>query len=178
MVLKGSLLTYTKAEQKQNRLTVLSSEYLQTHFRLISMKPFLHRQSKLPKLLTHSVLLSGQGFERKRHSSKSAQIENKELTLIVQVPELTNINFLLTISIHNLEKSLYEWIKWSPGRKRFDLLTNSLHYFKEMYENQSGGIGCRYWGLNGEKVTIHKPKLHSFSYWFPHPQKIVHLANK
>ena len=46
-----------------------------------------------------------------------------------QVPKVTNITFLLTISIHNHEKGLWEIIKLSPKRKCFDLLPNSFNLF-------------------------------------------------
>ena len=47
--------------------------------------------------------------------------------LTLQVPIVTNINFLLTISICCQEKWLWEIIKWSLNRKCFDLFTNSLN---------------------------------------------------
>lgn len=40
------------------------------------MKPALHRHSKLPKVLTHLVLLSEQMSTTTRHSSKSAKRQN------------------------------------------------------------------------------------------------------
>ena len=65
-------------------------------------------------------------------------------------PIVTNINFLLTISVCCQEKWLWELIKWSPKKKCFDLLSNSLHYFlKEMYEGQYREFICGYQGLNG-----------------------------
>ena len=42
-------------------------------------------------------------------------------------PMVTNINFLLTISIDCQEIRLWELIKWSSKRKCFDLLSNSQH---------------------------------------------------
>ena len=42
---------------------------------------------------------------------------------------MTNINFLLTISICCQEKWLWEVIKWSVKKKCFDLLLNSLNNF-------------------------------------------------
>ena len=63
---------------------------------------------------------------------------------------MTNINFLLTISIHCQEIRLWELIKWSPKRKCFDLLSNSLNLsFKEMYRDQFGEFVFGYWGLKG-----------------------------
>ena len=39
-------------------------------------------------------------------------------------------------------------IKWSPKRKYFDLLSNSLNsFFKEMYRDQFGEFVRGYWGL-------------------------------
>ena len=58
---------------------------------------------------------------------------------------MTNINFLLTISIQCQEISLWEVIKWSPKRKCLDLLSNSLNaFFKEMYRDQFGEFVCGY----------------------------------
>ena len=52
--------------------------------------------------------------------------------------------------IHNLEKSLGEFIKWSPKGKFFDILSHSLSLFlKKMYGDQCGEFPGRYWGLNG-----------------------------
>ena len=47
------------------------------------------------------------------------------VSLTLQVPVVTNINFLLTISICCQEKWLWELIKWSLKRKCIDLLSNS-----------------------------------------------------
>ena len=66
------------------------------------------------------------------------------------VPIVTNINFLLPISIHCQEIRLWELIKWSPRRKCFDPLSNSLNlFFKEMYRDQFWEFVCGYWGLKG-----------------------------
>ena len=77
--------------------------------------------------------------------------------LTLQVPTVSNINFLLTISIQCQEIRLWELIKWSPKRKYFDLLSNSLNlFFKEMYRDQCGEVACGYWGLKGYKAkTFH-----------------------
>ena len=70
--------------------------------------------------------------------------------LTLYVPIVTNSNFLLTISIHYHEMRLWELIKWSPKRKYFDLLSNSLNsFFKEMYRDQFGEFVCGYWVLKG-----------------------------
>ena len=53
--------------------------------------------------------------------------------------------FLLTIAIHNQEKSLWELKTWSLQGKFFDLLPNSFNkFFEEMYASQSGEFpsGC------------------------------------
>ena len=68
---------------------------------------------------------------------------------------VTNINFLLTISIQCQEIRLWELIKWSPKRKYFDLLSNSLNlFFKEMYRDQFGELGCGYKGLRHLKCKF------------------------
>ena len=65
-------------------------------------------------------------------------------------PIVTNINFLLMISIQCQEIRLCELIKWSPKRKCLDLLSNSLNsFFKEMYGDQFGEFMCGYWDLRG-----------------------------
>ena len=69
----------------------------------------------------------------------------------LQVPKVTNINFLLTISIHEQEKMSRELINWTPRGECCDLSTNSLHWFhKEKYGSQSGEFVCGYWGLKGQ----------------------------
>ena len=69
----------------------------------------------------------------------------------LQVPRVTNINFLLTISIHEQEKMSRELINWPPKGECCDLSTNSLHWFhKEKYGSQSGEFVCGYWGLKGQ----------------------------
>ena len=63
---------------------------------------------------------------------------------------VTKANFLLTISLYNLEKMLWELKKWSPDGKSFHLKPNSLNvFFKEMYRDQSGEFVFGYWGLQG-----------------------------
>ena len=54
-------------------------------------------------------------------------------------------------NIHTLSRDkLWELIKWSPKRKRLDLLSNSLNsFFKEMYRDQFGEFVCGHWGLKG-----------------------------
>ena len=52
------------------------------------------------------------------------------------------------ISVHCQETRLWELIKWSPKRKCFDLLSNSLNsFFKEICRDQFGEFVFRYWGL-------------------------------
>ena len=68
---------------------------------------------------------------------------------------VTNINFPLTISICCQEKWLWELIIWSPKRKCFDLLPNSLNVlFKEVYGHQSGEFVCGYWGWKGYMYSL------------------------
>ena len=63
----------------------------------------------------------------------------KNCSLTLQVPMVTNIKFLLTISIHCQEIRLWELLKWSPKRKCLDLLSNSLNtFFNNMYRDQLG----------------------------------------
>ena len=76
---------------------------------------------------------------------------NTDTPLTLLVPIVTNSNFLLTISIYFHEMRLWELIKWSPKRKYFDLLSNSLNLFlKEMYRDQFEEFVCGYWGLKGK----------------------------
>ena len=49
--------------------------------------------------------------------------------LTLYVPIVTNVNLLLTVSIHCQEMRLWELIKWSPKRKCLDLLSNFLNWF-------------------------------------------------
>ena len=70
---------------------------------------------------------------------------------------VTNINFLLTISIDCQEIRLWELIKWSSKSKCFDLLSNSLNtFFKEIYRDQFGEVVCGYWGLKGYKSIMNE----------------------
>ena len=67
-------------------------------------------------------------------------------------PIRTNSNFLLTMSKPYHEMRLWELIKWSPKRKYFDLLSNSLNsFFKEIYRDEFREFVCGYWGLKGSK---------------------------
>ena len=73
----------------------------------------------------------------------------------VQVQRVTNINFVLTISVHNQKKRLWESIKWSPRGKCFDLLSNSLNsFFNKMYGEQTGEFVSGYWGLFNNIIWI------------------------
>ena len=59
----------------------------------------------------------------------------------IQVPRVTNINFLLTISIHHQKKWLWELTKWSTKEKCVDL-------YKAMYGHLNcGEFVFGYWGL-------------------------------
>ena len=72
------------------------------------------------------------------------------IPLTLQVPMVTNINFLQTISIHCQEKRLWELLKWSLKRKCLDLLLNSFNNFlQEMYGDLFGEFVFGYWGLKG-----------------------------
>ena len=71
-------------------------------------------------------------------------------TLTIQVPKVININFLITISLHNQVNRLGELMKKLPKRKCFDLLSNSLNlFFMEMYRDKFGEFVCVYRGLKG-----------------------------
>lgn len=48
------------------------------------------------------------------------------LSLCLSLARVTKINFLLTISIHHQEKSLWELTKWPTKGKCFDLLSRLL----------------------------------------------------
>ena len=77
-------------------------------------------------------------------------IDKKVSVLTLEVPMVTNINFLLTISIICQETRLWELKKWSTMRTSLDLLSNSLNtFFMEMYRDQFGEFVCGYWGLKG-----------------------------
>ena len=87
--------------------------------------------------------------------------------LISQVPMVTNINLLLTISIQCQEIRLWELQKWSPKRNCLYLLSNSLtSFFKEMYGVQFGEFVRGYWGL--------KEILSAIQYRRYHECKMVH----
>ena len=78
--------------------------------------------------------------------------------LTLWVPMVTNINFLLTMSIHCQEKRLWELIKWSPKWKCIDLLWNSLNsFFKEMYGGQFGEFVMGILELKGLNRTLRGP---------------------
>ena len=68
---------------------------------------------------------------------------------------VTNINFLLTISIDCPEIKLWELISWSPKRKCLDLLSNSLNpSMKETYRDQFWRICMWILGLKGLKSNM------------------------
>ena len=59
---------------------------------------------------------------------------------------MTNINFLLTLSKHNQEKKLWEFMKKSSKGKCFDLLSNSLNvFFMESCRDQFTEFVFGYW---------------------------------
>ena len=76
--------------------------------------------------------------------------------LTLSVPIVTNINFLLTISIRCQDKSLRELVKWSPNRNCYDLLFNSL--------NLSLGK-CMNISMENLYVDIWACKDYIFRYW-------------
>ena len=75
-------------------------------------------------------------------------------------PNVTNINFLLTISIHRQEIRLWELTKWSPKRKYLDLLSNSLNLFFK--ERPLWRIRMWILGLKGLKSLSWKQMLEVF----------------
>ena len=57
---------------------------------------------------------------------------------------------------------LWEFMKWPPKSKCFDLLLNSPNWFlKETYGNQFGEFVCEYWGLKDTKGKIKWKKIHA-----------------
>lgn len=76
---------------------------------------------------------------------------------------VTNINFLLTISIHSQEIRLGNLIKSSPTRKCLDLISNSLNaFFKEIYGDQFGEFVSGYRGLKGKYYQNIQISVNSF----------------
>ena len=69
---------------------------LQTHLRLTSMYPFLHRHSKLPKVFLHSVLLSGQmsSLNNTTHSFKSKikTSGQSQINIILPTSRMSSLN--------------------------------------------------------------------------------------
>ena len=58
---------------------------------------------------------------------------------------------------------LWELINWSPKRKCFDFISNSLStFFKEMYRDQFGEFICGYWGLKGSGLRPSKTIPYNF----------------
>jgi len=69
---------------------------------------------------------------------------------IIINPLSPNINFLITIPIHNQETGLWELMKWSLKWKWCDFKKNSHNlFFKEMYGDQCREFLCWYWVLKG-----------------------------
>ena len=89
--------------------------------------------------MTSPSNLSSRGAGSQMSPSNSETSESRCMHHIWTFPctcVVTNINFLLTISIQCQEIRLWELIKWSPKRKCYDLLSNSLNlFFKEMYRS-------------------------------------------
>ena len=92
-----------------------------------------------------------------RGENNSKQLDEIQATakyhfgvLTLQVPIVTNVNFLLTMSIQCQDIRLWELIKWSQGGECLDLLSNSLKLFwKEICSDQFGEFVCGYQGLKG-----------------------------
>ena len=80
-------------------------------------------------------------YENKKHTKSQGHLEMASASLYSLHCRFYSLNplstnsdhylyyFLLTKSIHNQEKRLWEFMKWSPKGKCFDLLTNSLNWF-------------------------------------------------
>ena len=61
---------------------------------------------------------------------------------------MTIIKVLPTKARYHQRKRKWELIQWSPKRKCFDLLSNSLNeLFKELYWDQFREFVCGHWGL-------------------------------
>ena len=99
---------------------------------------------------------------------------------------MTNINFLLTISIDNQEERLWEFKKLPPNEKCFDLLSNSLDsYLKEIYRDQFGEFVCGYWGLKGKLILFGSfyfrwvllKNVHLAPQWLVTLEKKLHTLN-
>ena len=79
---------------------------------------------------------------------------------------VTKINFLLMMPIHCHEIRLWELIKWSPKRKCFDLLSNSLNTFRKCIEisleNLHVDIGAKRvngnWGFHEAEKNLEAAK--------------------
>ena len=96
-------------------------------------------------LMVAFVSFSVKGWSRLFYSMKFNSLFFRPFNPLV--PIVTNINFLPMISVHCQETRLWELIKWSPKRKYFDLLSNSLNsFFKEIYRDQFGEF-VRFKGL-------------------------------
>ena len=80
------------------------------------------------------------------HNNKSngcPRTRNLRSLSTLEVPIVTNTNFLLTISKDCREIRLGEFIKLSVKRKCLDFLLNSLNTFlKKMYRDQFGEFVC------------------------------------
>ena len=57
--------------------------------------------------------------------------------------------------MQNQEKKLWELKKWSPGKKCFDLFSNSLHLFLK-YGDQSGEFVREHWDLRIKMLSREK----------------------
>ena len=63
----------------------------------------------------------------RHHDNKENNHQDFTVSMLtLEVPRVTKVSFLPTVSMHNQKKTLWELMKWSPDGQNFDLLTNSL----------------------------------------------------
>ena len=119
---------------------VYSEHVINIHF--ISLSNPLHAKKKN---YIYIQFLAGVPLRIRRHKALNLtkNIYHSGEVVTLEVPIVTNVNFLLMISIECQAIRLWELIKWSPKGKCLDLLSNSLDLFlKEMYRDQFGEFVC------------------------------------
>ena len=93
---KAYLEWYPHVQAALTLSRIFSCYNLQTHLRLTSMYPFLHRHSKLPKVFLHSVLLSGQmsSLNNTTHSFKSKikTSGQSQINIILPISRMSSLN--------------------------------------------------------------------------------------
>ena len=93
---KAYLEWYPHVQAALTLSRIFSCYNLQTHLRLTSMYPFLHRHSKLPKVFLHSVLLSGQmsSLNNTTHSFKSKikTSGQSQINIILPTSRMSSLN--------------------------------------------------------------------------------------